>query len=79
MKYVLARNTHSAGTYYYERTKGGAGYYPTGTPKLSETVVFDTAEEALDTLRRNERLKLHEYYVVVIDEKDLFKAKLKDA
>jgi hypothetical protein len=79
MKYALARNTHSAGRHYH--CFGNlimSTSFIKGTPLLSDAFIYDTQEEAQEELDKDWRLKLNEYFVVFIEEKELFEAKLKD-
>ena len=49
-----------------------------GTPILADAFVYDSQEEAQEVLYNDLRLKLSEYFVMFIEEKELFEARLKD-
>lgn len=78
MKYVLARDTHSAGRHYHcFGNMISSSSFIQGTPILSDAFVYDSQEEAQEVLRDDWRLKLSEYFIMFIEEKELFEAKLK--
>ena len=79
MKYVLARDSHSAGRHYHGvGNMVSSSTFIEGTPILSDAFIYDTQTEAEEVLRDDRRLKFSHYFVCFIEDKELFEARLKD-
>lgn len=79
MKYVLARDSHSAGRHYhYHGNFLLSSTFIEGTPILSDALIYDTQAEAEEVLHDDKRLLFNHYFVCFIEDKELFEARLKD-
>lgn len=80
MKYVLTRIGRGTGMYYfyYGGEKIESIWILAGTNKLSKAFIFKTADSALKMLQDNKQLQKYGYYIRIIQDKELFEARLKD-
>lgn len=76
MKYVLLRDSHSAGVVFYTGEKIGHDNQPKVTQILSEAKIYDceNAEEMIELIKSD--WALSEFIAAPMDDKDLFKARL---
>lgn len=75
MKYVLTRDSHSAGMQYFKKMIGRHSSMLHTTSLLTEAYIFDCDEKEIIEIPEN-MLKGQSFVVLQICDKDLFKARL---
>jgi hypothetical protein len=78
MKYILARNSHSAGQVYYVRRFNGAGT-PQVVHNIIDAFLFDDKEEVAYLLEdlNNRTHTINFYKAIELTDKDVFEMRLK--